>query len=129
MFNTHAVDAAGPIGSDGHLDWIEIPVVGLSHDGRADRIRSSVIFGLVVFLQRDPNNIYDPNAIRVILGDGLDIGFIPRVVSRDLAIDLDEGMLYDCYVSYVDSEVDYKNPDLTIHLDLVRDQGELQGQV
>lgn len=104
-----------------NLEWIEVPVVGLTYEGRDEFVKSSVSLGVVAFLERQPDNQWDPNAIKVVLGDGRDIGYIPRVVAAHLARDLDAGMVYDCYISYLDKEVDYRLADVELHMDLLRE--------
>ncbi|HEX8205899.1 MAG TPA: HIRAN domain-containing protein [Solirubrobacteraceae bacterium] len=47
--------------------------------------------GTEVRLQRDPGNEHDPNAIKVLLADGRQLGWVPRELAFDLAPKLDAG--------------------------------------
>jgi single-stranded-DNA-specific exonuclease len=69
-------------------------VVGVSYEGR-QTIVSQLKMGETVFLVRDPDNAYDRNAIRVILGDERQVGFVNRNLAARLApiIDQCEGVL------------------------------------
>ncbi len=50
-------------------------------------------------LERDPDNEYDPNAIRVVNNDGVWLGFIPKEVAAWLARDMDAGQQFTCTVT------------------------------
>lgn len=51
------------------------------------------------FLERDPDNQYDDNAVRVLTeGDRDFIGFVPREMAATIAPLLDVGYLYGCSV-------------------------------
>lgn len=44
-----------------------------------------------VSLVREPDNPYDSNAILVVCEDGSDLGYVPRILAKDLAPLLDDG--------------------------------------
>jgi single-stranded-DNA-specific exonuclease len=69
-------------------------VFGVSYGGR-QKIVSQLKMGETVFLVRDPDNLYDRNAIRVILVDERQVGFVNRDLAAKLAPILDqcEGVL------------------------------------
>ena len=67
---------------------VEALVVGIKfHRGNADGITS----GESVQLVREPNNAYDPNAIRVILRNGETLGYLTKEVAAIFAKQLDSG--------------------------------------
>jgi HIRAN domain len=49
-------------------------------------------------LRRDPGNEHDPNAIAVLLGDGEQVGWVPREVAADVADELDAGVAWSAVV-------------------------------
>jgi single-stranded-DNA-specific exonuclease len=69
-------------------------VVGVTYEGR-QRIVALLKVGDTVFLVRDQNNQYDPNAIKVVRGDNQQFGFVNRDLAVKLAPILDqcEGVL------------------------------------
>jgi DEAD/DEAH box helicase/HIRAN domain/Helicase conserved C-terminal domain len=68
----------------------EAPVRGLAHEGRASRL-AGVHVDDVLQLDREPDNPYDSNAIRVRGTDGEDLGYVAREVARGLAGVIDTG--------------------------------------
>ena len=69
--------------------FIEAKVVGVTFGNRQDVIGKMNI-GDMVFLVREPDNPYDPNAIRVETKLGLQIGFLSRQVANKLADTFDK---------------------------------------
>lgn len=51
--------------------------------------------GTVLTLERDPDNQYDSNAVKVTL-DGNHLGFIPKSDNADLANEMDHGKEFVC---------------------------------
>lgn len=64
-------------------------VAGLTHENRSVHL-STLMLGDQVSLQREPNNVHDPNAIRVVLSTGETIGYIPRGLALQIATLLDK---------------------------------------
>ena len=60
-------------------------VVGVSFDGRQGYI-AALDKNAIVYISPDPTNIYDPNAIEVITGDGTSLGYIPKKMAATLNI-------------------------------------------
>ena len=80
---------------------VNFMVAGVSYEGRADVIARYASEGDTVFLQRDRENAYDINAIRVLLGSGHEIGFVPREYAADLAPTLDSGCRQHAYLTKI----------------------------
>jgi hypothetical protein len=58
----------------------------------AEALRSDAVApGRPLVLRRDRDNPHDPNAIAVDSVDGEQVGWVPRAVAVDLAVDLDAG--------------------------------------
>ena len=66
-------------------------VAGVLYEGRAAIIERFAARGQRVFLVREPQNPYDPNAILVRVDQGYDIGYVPRDEAAALAKFLDLG--------------------------------------
>ncbi|MGQ0551115.1 MAG: single-stranded-DNA-specific exonuclease RecJ [Armatimonadota bacterium] len=68
-------------------------VVGVTFDGRQE-ILPMVPAGARLQLARDPNNTRDPHAIKVMLDDGRQLGFLSAVLAARLAPSMDAGARY-----------------------------------
>lgn len=106
---------------DGTVTEFIIPVVGMSHEGRADLVRQYAQEGLVVFLKREPENPFDANAVKVCLGGDIHIGYVSRQAAFALSGELLRGVKYHCTIDELDAELDYRVPDLFISCRLVEE--------
>ena len=74
-------------------------VAGTFLKNRRQAIEKYVHYGSSFLLQREPDNEYDDNAIKVLLktsnGGTLDIGYIPAKHAIDLAPAMDAGNKFD----------------------------------
>ncbi|HET8678893.1 MAG TPA: single-stranded-DNA-specific exonuclease RecJ, partial [bacterium] len=68
-------------------------VVGVTFDGRQE-ILPTVQEGARLHLARDPQNVRDPHAIKVLLEDGRQLGFLSAVLAARLAPSMDAGARY-----------------------------------
>lgn len=65
------------------------PIIGMRHRGvEAERIVRSLARDEALVLERDPENQYDPNAVKVI-ARGEHVGFVPKALAALLAKDMD----------------------------------------
>lgn len=75
---------------------------------------------LQAFLEREPSNSQDPNAIRIVLDEepwtGLHIGYVPREYAAGLAGKLDKRMVYIDSARLVNA--DPENPQAKLELRL-----------
>jgi hypothetical protein len=67
---------------------ISTKVVGVTFGSRQATIQQLSV-GAAVCLRREPDNAYDPNAIRVEHTDGAQIGYIPKELAAQLAYQWD----------------------------------------
>ena len=67
-----------------HGRIIVTKAVGVSHDGRQEPI-AKLQMGDRIWLEREPFNRYDVNAIKVVRNNGEQIGYISRHLARSLA--------------------------------------------
>lgn len=75
-------------------------VVGVSFEGRQRYVRQTRV-NEVLTLERDYNNPYDRNAIKVINASGNQIGFISRELAESMARNIDMGIRYTATVSSI----------------------------
>ncbi|MDE2103566.1 MAG: HIRAN domain-containing protein [Patescibacteria group bacterium] len=65
------------------------PIVGSRHRGpEAERIIRTLARDEALVLERDPQNPYDPNAVKVI-ARGEHVGFVPKALAALLAKEMD----------------------------------------
>ena len=86
---------------------------GLTVSREVSPIQANPHFKDFVPLVRDYANQYDPNAIKVQIGDGL-LGYVPRTEARLLAPRMDAGAAAAATVVAVDREL--SNPQLSIEI-------------
>jgi single-stranded-DNA-specific exonuclease len=67
---------------------IETRVVGVTFEGRQAVVELLTV-GERVSLIRDPNNKFDPNAVKVVRWDRLQIGFLDRELAKAMAPRMD----------------------------------------
>lgn len=85
----------------GKLQNVELKVVGVTFKNDDGSSRKDLIFNMCdqspIMLEREPNNKYDPNAIKVIT-DGGQIGYIGKDYSAILAEYMDAGRQFTAKV-------------------------------
>jgi hypothetical protein len=77
-------------------------VAGVTHEGH-QRIVARCSTGELLRLVRDPNNLFDSGAIKVMRLNRQQLGFVPQHVSRGgdpsgLAAQMDRGVVYSCRI-------------------------------
>lgn len=75
-------------------------VKGIAMEGRQEIVKN-LTEDTPVYLERDPLNPYDPNAIKVMTGDGDCIGFLSRQLALVIAPLMDEGEEYSTSISCI----------------------------
>jgi len=87
-----------PHGNWGKERNLFIPVVGVQYHVSPTTVKSiAEAVALKVDLVREPENQFDPNAIKVILAEhtpGLHIGYLSREIAAMLAPQIDEGRIW-----------------------------------
>ncbi|MGI6767972.1 MAG: HIRAN domain-containing protein [Bacilli bacterium] len=80
-------------------------VVGVTFENRQDYIKGMKI-GEKIRLERDKNNPYDKNAIKVINAKGNQIGFISKELASKIAGKMDKGIKFRVAVSDITGSKD-----------------------
>ena len=81
-------------------------VVGVSHNNEDGTSRQAIVRccreGESLLLQREPNNQFDANAVRVLRQNGEQLGYLPaHVVGTGIASDLDGGRTFHVIVDAI----------------------------
>lgn len=89
-------------------DYVEFSIAGITHGEHV----SEHLGEFVATLEPEPNNPYDPNAIRIVTSEGHRVGYVPRDMTdrirdfNDLPCDcycyigINDGIYFsDCYIS------------------------------
>ena len=78
--------------------------------GARERLQSLDV-GAQLYLERDPANKYDPNAVKVLLGNE-HVGFVPATLAPEIGALMAEARIE--YVSFIDGteiEIHYREAD------------------
>lgn len=74
---------------------IRTHIAGTNFRPIAAQVRAkALIEGEELFLEAEPENQFDPNAIRVFTQDGVHIGYIPKTKNEDLLTWMHEAHVY-----------------------------------
>ena len=77
-------------------------IMGIRYHGDCEGIDCSKLKFITntteLLLQREPDNPYDPDAVRVVSKDNIMVGYIPRYYSKSISQRLLKGMTYLCKV-------------------------------
>lgn len=90
---------------------------GISHNHRADTVLRHIMRATEapsVYLLREPGNPYDSHAVRILLSNGADIGYVPRNLARQVSILLLQNLKYRAYCSKVLARGRYPIPVIVI---------------
>ena len=78
--------------------FIYSKVAGVTFEGRQEIIRK-LEKGSPLFLEREPENPYDCNAVKLLTIAGEHVGYVGRELAEDLAQAMDNGINYQCFVA------------------------------
>lgn len=102
-------------------DRYRFPVAGVRHEGRAALVDRYLSEGDEVFLERDPDNRFSHNAVKVLLANGLQIGFVPEDergedVAFQVFAELSDGFLYRAECVQIGRATGRPNPIVEVEL-------------
>ena len=92
-------------------------IAGISFEGRQSLIQSLSV-GVELFLQRQPDNFYDKNAIKILTKEGEHLGFINRELAEGMAYAMDNGNKYRVQITDITGSAD-KNFGVNIEIEKV----------
>jgi len=99
-------------------DSIETSVAGVTFEGRQDLIKNLYV-GYIVKLVREPENIHDDNAIKVVVEDNISIGYINRVLAKKIAPMMDKNIDITMIEGNISSIYQVKNDSSIIGVKIV----------
>ena len=70
-------------------------------------------------LVREPENPYDPNAIKVTAAGVAFLGYLPREIAAELAPLMDEGMQFNAFFVSLNEHPIYRTVGLTVRIEEV----------
>lgn len=73
------------------VETLDFMVAGVVYEGRGETVAAYAEVGHQVYLLREPGNGYSRNAILVVLGNGMPIGYVPEELAAESAPLLDSG--------------------------------------
>jgi single-stranded-DNA-specific exonuclease len=77
-------------------------VVGVSFEGRQNIIKNLTV-NTKIKLERDSDNRFDKNAVKVITESGEHLGFLARGVSKLVAPEMDRGIIFNASIDKFNS--------------------------
>ena len=81
-------------------------IVGVTFENRQDTI-ARLHAGQPLYLQREPSNVYDGNAIRAEDGKGSVVGYLPAGLAKEMAVAMDSGCRFRCMITAVTGGEDW----------------------
>ena len=94
-----------------HPDFPEVRLVGAHFRGtEAVEYASALQGGEIFSLEREPENLYDQNAIKVVTPGGLHLAYVERGQAAWISGHMDEGATYRAHILRAEP---YKN---TVHI-------------
>lgn len=89
-------------------------IAGISFEGRQALIQG-LKAGVGLILQRQPDNAFDKNAIKILTKEGEHLGFINRQLAAELAPAMDKGNKYGAFITEITGSQD-KNFGVNIEI-------------
>jgi hypothetical protein len=83
------------------LDAWNFMVAGVRHEGRPAIIQRHAQVDADVYLKRDRTNRFSRSAVVIQLRNGMQIGFVPEVMAREMAPMLDAGYPYLAFITKI----------------------------
>lgn len=87
---------------------IHTKIVGVTFEGRQDIIKDLMEHD-VLLLEREPENVYDKNAVGILTMEGKHCGYLNRDIASEFAPAMDNGKKYIVTVSNVTGKEEGKN--------------------
>lgn len=75
-------------------------IAGLTHEGRGE-LAARLKEGQALYLHRDRENKYDPNAVQVLTASGTCMGFLPKELAFFVAQEMDRGERHEVTVQEI----------------------------
>ena len=97
-----------PISADDKEINCEFYITGIRHHsachGTDCGARPDLKAGDLLILEAEPENAYDPRAIRILTGEQSFLGYVPRYYNEEILARLHNGMSYSCEVAEANAQ-------------------------
>jgi hypothetical protein len=101
------------IAKDKPVKTLRFQTAGVSHEGRGDVVSAYAKTGDTVYLVRERYNSHDSNAIRILLRQGYQIGYVPREDAAEIAPYLDRGFFQKAVIQWISNGRRYQIPGIS----------------
>ncbi len=101
---------------------IEFDIAGISHSKDIKKIIKDIIINDRLELEKEPNNKFDNNAIKIMInknGKKYHIGYVPRYYASDLSKLLDKNISYSALVKNINFKSAINDDNITVFVKLI----------
>lgn len=103
---------------------VEFDVAGTSHCSDVEKCKNNLKINEKLYLEHEPENPKDPNAIKVIYkenGISYHLGYVPRYYSKELLEELKKGAQYSAMILSLNLESQLNDENITAKVKLIFD--------
>lgn len=101
---------------------VEFDVAGTSHCDDVEKCKDYLKVNKKLYLEHEPSNPKDPNAIKVIFkenGNSYHLGYVPRYYSKELLNELSKGTQYSAMIQSLNLESQLNDENITAKVKLI----------
>lgn len=101
---------------------IEFDVAGTSHSKDIKECKKYLKINKKLYLEPEPNNIYDKNAIKIIFkenGKNFHLGYVPRYYCKELLEKLNKNIEYSAMIQSLNLESELTDENITANVKLI----------
>lgn len=85
------------------INILESDIAGLAYRDK-DMLERELRENARFYMKRDPSNMYDKNAIKIVSKSGIVVGFVPKVDNEIISKLMDSGKFFYCVITSVDMD-------------------------
>ena len=101
---------------------IEFDVAGTSHCSDAEECKNYLKVNKKLYLDPEPENLKDPNAIKIIFKENdksYHLGYVPRYYCKELLVELKKGTQYSAMIQSLNLESQLSDENITANVKLI----------
>ena len=106
------------------LNKIEFDVAGTRHCKDINKCKDFLKINRVLYLEPEPNNKNDENAVKVVLkenGKLYHLGYVPRYYSKELLNELNKGVKYSAMIQNLKFNSPFSDENIVVNVKLIFD--------
>lgn len=106
------------------LNKIEFDVAGTRHCRDINKCKDFLKINRVLYLEQEPNNKNDENAVKVVLkenGKLYHLGYVPRYYSKELLNELNKGAKYSAMIQNLKFNSPFSDENIVVNVKLIFD--------